>query len=356
MLTRFIFLPVIPINPYPNMFVPGSIPNMILSNSFKKNYLNIFKYLSKNTFFISLPVFVIAIVYIFLTFKNQQHLLDSFLKNFSFDLFPFLLLVLIFQFINWTLEAIKLNILLISSDNYNFYDVIKSVYAGNLTALITPKRLGNFIGRSWLLNEKVDHIITASIIGNIAQLFSTVFMAFISFITLTFYEIENLKLFNSYFLFLSIIYGIILMLISFLFFDKKWYRIFDRFCHLSSIKTAFKYLKNINSIIKINVLLISIARYWIFIFQYYILFMAFKIPIDFIDIVVFVGILFGLVTFIPSFAPGNLGTREALSIFILGGSIIGIQLSSISFIVWIMNVAISALIGGFFLLNKDYKR
>ena len=80
-------------------------------------------------------------------------------------------MVLLLQFINWILEAVKLNILLISSDNFNFYDVIKAVYVGNLTALITPKRLGNFIGRSWILSNKVDHVTTASISGNIAQLF-----------------------------------------------------------------------------------------------------------------------------------------------------------------------------------------
>ena len=96
-------------------------------------------------------------------------------------------------------------------------------------------------------------------------------------------------------------------------------------------------------------------RYLVFIVQYYVLFIAFKIPIDLVDVAIFVGVIFGLVTFIPSIAPGNLGTREALSIFILGGSIIGIQLSSISFIVWIINVVVSALIGCFFLLNQDYK-
>ena len=102
-------------------------------------------------------------------------------------------------------------------------------------------------------------------------------------------------------------------------------------------------------------MLISIFRYFVFIIQYYILFLAFKIPIELVDVAIFVGILFGLVTFIPSFTPGNLGTREALSIFILGGSVIGIQLSSISFIVWVINVAISALVGGLILLNKDRK-
>ena len=337
------------------MFVPGSIPNMILSNSFKKNYLNISKYLSKNTFFISLPVFVIAIVYIFFMIKNQKDIFISVINNFSLDLIPFLLFVLLLQFINWILEAVKLNILLIGSDNFNFYDVIKAVYVGNLTALITPKRLGNFIGRSWILSNKVDHVTTASISGNIAQLFSTVLMAFMAFMALNFYKINHMKLFNSYFLVLSIIYGVILIILFLILFNYKWYVIFDQFNFLAFMKKSFKYLNKIILINRFQILLISMLRYLLFIAQYYVLFIAFKIPIDLVDVAIFVGVVFGLVTFIPSIAPGNLGTREALSIFILGGSIIGIQLSSISFIVWIINVVISALIGCFFLLNQDYK-
>lgn len=356
MLIRVILLFVIPINPYPNMFVPGSTPNMILSNSFKKNYLIISKYLSKNTLFISLPVFVVAIGYIFFTIKNQQNILYSIVNNLSLDLFPFLFMVLIFQFINWILEAIKLNILLIGSDKYNFIDIVKAIYAGNLTALITPKRLGNFIGRSWILNNKANHIITASVSGNISQLFATVLMAFMAFIALNFYKIDPLNLFDSYFLILSFIYGFILIFLSFILFNKKWYKVFDQFNFLVFMKKPFKYLKNIVLVKRFQILLISIARYFIFIMQYYILFLAFNIPVEFADVAIFVAVLFGLVTFIPSIAPGNLGTREALSIFILGGSVIGIQLSSIAFIVWVFNVLISALIGGFFLLNKNRKQ
>ena len=338
------------------MFVPGSIPNMILSNSFKKNYLIISKYLSKNTFFISLPVFFVAIGYIFFMIKNQKNILYSILNNFSIDLFPFLLIVLIFQFINWILEAIKLNILLMDSDNYNFFDVVKAVYAGNLTALITPKRLGNFIGRSWMLNNNTKHIITASVSGNISQLFVTVLMAFMAFIALNFYKIDKLELLDSYFLTLSVIYGFILLCLSLIIFNNKWYAVFDQFNFLSFMKIPFKYLKKIILIKRFQILLISVFRYFIFIIQYYILFLAFKIPIELVDVGIFVAILFGLVTFIPSIAPGNLATREALSIFILGGSVIGIQLSSISFMVWVINVVISALIGGFFLINKDPKQ
>jgi len=51
----------------------------------------------------------------------------------------------------------------------------------------------------------------------------------------------------------------------------------------------------------------------------------------------------------------DLGTREAISILLLGGSIVGIQFSIISFLVWFINVAISSLIGGLIILKTSRK-
>jgi uncharacterized membrane protein YbhN (UPF0104 family) len=103
---------------------------------------------------------------------------------------------------------------------------------------------------------------------------------------------------------------------------------------------------------RFRVLIFALLRYWIFILQYYILFSGFGLSIDCIQVIVLVSILFGIATFLPSIAPGNLGTREAVSIFILGGSFLGVELSIVSFIVWIVNVVISALIGAVILLSS----
>ena len=74
--------------------------------------------------------------------------------------------------------------------------------------------------------------------------------------------------------------------------------------------------------------------------------------IDFTQVTAIVSVLFGIVTFLPSVGPGNLGTREAVSIFILGGSFLGVELSIVSFIVWIVNVVISGLIGAVILISS----
>ena len=108
---------------------------------------------------------------------------------------------------------------------------------------------------------------------------------------------------------------------------------------------------------KFYALFLASLRYLVFYFQYLILANTLHLDIDFINLFAYVGVLFGLVTFIPSPLPGNLGTREGLASFLLGGGLIGIQFSFISFFVWLINVGFASVFGGiiysyFFYLKK----
>ncbi len=115
------------------------------------------------------------------------------------------------------------------------------------------------------------------------------------------------------------------------------------------------YLGNISLKKRLYVVLVSVLRYTVFIFQYYILFNGLMMSFDFFDAIILISLLFGMVSFLPSLAPGNLGTREAVSILLLGGTIVSVQFSSVSFLVWFFNVAISGLIGGLIILSKQVR-
>ena len=115
------------------------------------------------------------------------------------------------------------------------------------------------------------------------------------------------------------------------------------------------YLGNISLKKRLYVVLVSVLRYTVFIFQYYFLFNGLMMSFDFFDTIILISLLFGIVSFLPSLAPGNLGTREAVSILLLGGTIVSVQFSSVSFLVWFFNVAISGLIGGLIILSKQVR-
>lgn len=325
---------------------------MILSNSFKNSFLKIYKLFSKNTFFLSLLILIVAIIYIVINVKKNINNLELFTIGFSSKLIPFLMLVFIFQFLNWILEAIKFKILLPSKERLPFFMILKAVYVGNLTALITPKRMGNFIGRSMILKKYTNKIVVSTISGNFIQLFTTLLMAFSSFLYLSIFKIEDIFLLDSFITELIIIYGTVLIIFYFLIFNNQWYSIINKIIPLKFLNQQVNYLRSISSKKRFYVILISILRYLVFIFQYYILFNGLMLSFDFLETTILISLLFGIVTFLPSLAPGNLGTREAISILLLGGTIVSIKFSIISFLVWFFNVAISGFIGGLILFYK----
>ena len=301
-------------------------------------------------------VFVFAIAYILTSIESQKNLISLIAKDFSTTIKPYFILIFLLQFVNWTLEALKFYFLLPDSKNLSFNQVLKSVYVGNLTAIVTPKRLGNFIGRNWILKDKAQQVTISTISGNFYQLFITIIMAFCSFLYLYFFKTQFLLELKYYFLLLVFFYLLLLFLIGYTIFNNNWHPIVNKLKLVKYFNISTDHLNSISSFKRIKVLFFAMSRYWIFIFQYYLLLKGFNITVDFLDVIILVGLLFGTVTFLPSFAPGNLGTREALSIFILGGSALGIKFALVSFLVWSVNVAFSALIGaGLLFTSKTIK-
>lgn len=301
-------------------------------------------------------VFVFAIAYILTSIESQKNLISLIAKDFSTTIIPYFILIFLLQFVNWTLEALKFYFLLPDSKNLSFNQVLKSVYVGNLTAIVTPKRLGNFIGRNWILKDKAQQVTISTISGNFYQLFITIIMAFCSFLYLYFFKTQFLLELKYYFLLLVFFYLFLLFLIGYTIFNNNWHPIVNKLKLVKYFNISTVHLNSISSFKRIKVLFFAMSRYWIFIFQYYLLLRGFNITVDFLDVIILVGLLFGTVTFLPSFAPGNLGTREALSIFILGGSALGIKFALVSFLVWSVNVAFSALIGaGLLFTSKTIK-
>jgi len=301
-------------------------------------------------------VFVFAIAYILTSFESHKNIISLISKDFSTSIIPYFILIFFLQFANWVLEALKFYFLLPCSKDFSFQHVLKAVYVGNLTAIITPKRLGNFIGRNWILKNKAQHVTISTISGNFFQLFTTIIMAFCSFLYLYFFKSQFLLDFKYYFLLVVFFYSLLLFFIGYTIFTNNWHPIVNKFKLAKYFNISTDHLTSIAFRKRVRVLFFAMSRYWIFIIQYYILFKGFNMPVDFIEIIILVGILFGTVTFLPSFAPGNLGTREALSIFILGGSTLGIKFAIVSFLVWLVNVVFSALIGaGLLFTSKTIK-
>ena len=80
-----------------------------------------------------------------------------------------LVAIILLQFVNWLVEAFKFKVLLQTPEKPKIQLIIKAIYIGNFTALLTPERIGNFVGRSWVLKSIKKDTIVSTILGNYVQ-------------------------------------------------------------------------------------------------------------------------------------------------------------------------------------------
>jgi len=100
---------------------------------------------------------------------------------------------------------------------------------------------------------------------------------------------------------------------------------------------------------------LSMLRYIVFLMQFYILLMAFDIPVAFQTAVTVIALLFFVSSFIPSFATTEVITRGATAVYLFNLANVDTSLVVIvSLLLWIINLAIPALLGGLFVWKMKF--
>jgi hypothetical protein len=238
---------------------------------------------------------------------------------------------------NYLMEAIKWQNLLASWSPISIFKSYKSVLIGQAFAFFTPARSGDYVGRILLLPP-------GSKIKGVAQL------AWSSYAQLI----------------ITISIGSVALFFNLPFFPWiKW------FMPLGLIAALFVYfhpgqfkgwLNKINQLqienkLKLNLLGLSFLKYIIFVLQYTWAVKMLNIPITPIDLWIALGVLFLLLSIIPSISLTDLVIRGQIIVVLLepyyNNSLMLICLSTI---IWAVNFLLPAIIGAFLLINFRIKQ
>jgi hypothetical protein len=258
------------------------------------------------------------------------------------------------QFLNWTLEALKFQFIISKKHIINLQQSILAVYTGNATGLFTPDRLGNFIGRFIYLSQiNKKTVIAATMLGNLAQLISTISFAFIALLLYFGLGLQiNLPYINPTIIFTLVILTLSTLIYSF-YNPSRILNILNKLKWIAKHKDTFNFLNNFNKIESTKILSLSLLRYCIFVFQFYLLLNAFGLEIEITETIAFSGLLYLFTTFIPSPLMGNLGTRELIALLLLSSYKLPEVALIASLIIWLINVIIPSLIGSFLLMKMN---
>lgn len=246
--------------------------------------------------------------------------------------------VLLFLFLlNYLMEAIKWQKLLASWSPISIFKSYKSVLIGQAFAFFTPARSGDYVGRILLLPP-------GSKIKGVAQL------AWSSYAQLI----------------ITISIGSITLFFNLLFFP--WIKWFMPLGLVAALLVYFHpgqfkgWLNKINKLqienkLKLNLLVLSFFKYVVFVLQYTWAVKMLNIPIANIDLWIALGVLFLLLSIIPSISLTDLVIRGQIIVVLLepyyNNSLMLICLSTI---IWAVNFLLPALIGAFLLINFRIKQ
>jgi len=315
-------------------------------------------------------ILLVSLVYLFLFFelsKHQEQFKLNELHKASENIWILMGFALALMPINWLIESVKWQFLIGKVEKVTLKNAIQAVFAGTAISIFTPNRIGDYLGRIFILKkgDRLDGTV-ATIAGNIAQLLTTLLMGSVAFwyysydIIIHFLEWSPIWIHILRMLIVIIDSLLLLIFLNFPLIEKQLSQRFEIF-KLPIIK-HFNLLTEYQRSDLIKVLFLSLIRYLTYSMQFYLLLLAFNIHLNIVDGMMLVFLIFFGITIVPSIAVAELGIRALITLLVF--SLVGqytetiyeIQLVSSTSILWLINIAFPALIGGLFIFKLRFIR
>jgi len=303
--------------------------------------------------------------------KDLQSIIDFF-PAVSADTNFLVLLILAALFIplNLFLEIVKWKLLIGKIENVSYWNATKAVLTGISVSMIFPNRVGDYLGRVFVL-KKADRLqaVLATILGSMAQLLTTVLFGFAA--SLVFFPIyRDLSDPLNFWFYMGLMVLVIVLALTFVFaylnfsaFSDILKRVSGRaYAKISKYAEVFSWY---SPTFLVRILLISILRYLIFSFQFWLLLQAFQVDISYLMAMVLIGLVYLLMAIIPTVALTEIGVRGSVSLFVfalyfepllLWTENMGLSIASASTMLWLFNLAFPALLGVFFVYSLRFFR
>ena len=279
--------------------------------------------------------------------------------------FVFLLLI-----VNFLLEAVKWRFFISPLEKINLWVSLKAVLTGVSVSMFMPNRVGDYLGRVFIL-KKADRLqaVISTIVGSMSQLITTLLFGSVALL-IAFPKYLDLAEQINFWIYLGlwavVVIGdftIVFFYLNFGAFSAVIKRISGKgYEKIKKYADVFSLYKSTDMLF---VLLISILRYFVFSFQFFLLLLLFKVEIGYFDAMVLISLVYLAMAIIPTIALTEIGVRGSVSIFIfstyfslLGKTAVNLELgvASASTTLWLFNLVIPAFVGAIFVFSLKFFR
>jgi len=258
----------------------------------------------------------------------------------------FLIFLLLLTAVNWALEIKKWQSLVASIKTISLKTSAEQSLSSLTASLITPNRIGEYGAKAvYFKKEQRPKILLLNFMGNAYQMLITILLGSLGFFFLKDFIVQIPVPVSG-----LIIFGIISFIVLFSVFiiNKKW---------TLSIQKILLDLRNIPSVIHKKTFLFSLARYFVFSHQFYFFLLFFGVEMDYFIVMPVIFSMYLISSIIPGFVLFDWLVKGsvAVTLFRFFG-INDIIILSITASMWILNFAIPAIVGSFYVLTFNTKQ
>lgn len=279
-----------------------------------------------------------------------------------------LLLIFLLMMLNWSIEAQKWRYLIRKVEDISFAKALKAILAGLSVSTFTPNRVGEFLGRVFILQKANPwKAIFISILCSMSQLMITLIVGSVSVIVYILKYFINQEVFPSYILYIFIfILLIINLIILSVFFNVSFISkllnklIIDKWRKIKGYLRVFSYFKFYELR---NVLMFSFSRYIVFSLQFYLLLRFFGLPLNILEGFFLISLVYYIISAIPSIALAEIGIRGSVAVGVIDYYFnttlhlnvnYNIEVIAATSLLWLINIAFPAFIGNLFVLKLNF--
>jgi hypothetical protein len=260
--------------------------------------------------------------------------------------------------INWGIESLKWRMLIGQSETVSFSKAYQAVLGGLAVSIFTPNRVGEFVGRVFIL-QKTEPLkaILLTIVGSFSQILVTLVLGTVAFVYFAPQYLPRLMT-DSVWLVNGLSFALVTLTLAmiFAFFNISALRRFSIIIparHTAKIKDSISAIAACPKRLLLNAILLSTLRYLVFSFQFYLSIQLVGLSFTALQCSLVIPIIYLALAAIPTVALTELGVRGSVSVFLFGlavgsnGLDSGVTLAviSASTLIWLLNIAVPSLAG-----------
>ena len=281
-----------------------------------------------------------------------------------------LLIVVLLMLVNWGLESQKWRFMIAKIERISFLRSLQAIFAGSSISFFTPNRTGDYIGRVFIL-DKASHVngILITILGSMSQLLITILIGTLSALVFI-SKFLGTGLFFSGYGFIGIVCFIILLdlLLIILLVNIRFVSVLRDKLFRLGLKRFRKHMA-VFSLFRpgdmVYVIGMSLLRYIVFTGQFLLLLRIFSVPVPLFNGIIIISLVFFVLSIVPTVTLTELGVRDSAAVYFFGIGLasskgmpdtILLGILSASTLLWIINLAIPAVIGTLFVFRLNFFR